>query len=593
MLLLSSFQFTIHSTIMGSIFVFLILILKALFKNNLKLKLLNCLWIFFIIRLLIPYAPETSFSIYNLNPLSKAKIIQKNNITKYFQDTFSTNNTADHLTESSINYDSLKNKNINTASSYENKLSCLEVLAVLWISVCIILIIATFTTITAFYLKLRKEKTTGDYNLIKILNSCRQKMHITKYIEIINTPIIKSPAIFGFIHPKILFPLNINKVVDSEQLSCIIFHELAHLKRKDIIIDFIVSMLKIMHWFNPIILYAFIKMNQDKELLCDEMALNYCNCNKYGHTIIRLLEVYKHSNYIYGLDCIINNKREVERRITMISLFKKTSPKWTILSIVLLLLIGGITLTNPKNITAAYKNNTEKSSLNTIEELSISTRTFKGKILVVKDPSKVEVGYTEKLLKKNKTTGELAKENKALCAINANYIPTKVDINNKYSLPETEGIIIHNGNVIYKSSEDTKYNIAGFTDKNVLISGQYSIEELKKMNVTEVVNSQIPLIKNGKPLLESKQPTGINPRTAIAQRKDGTVLMVVIDGRSVDSIGASMYDLQQILLENGAYTAAALDGGISSTMYYKGNIINKPASGVQWPISSIFMIKNN
>ena len=78
-----------------------------------------------------------------------------------------------------------------------------------------------------------------------------------------------------------------------------------------------------MHWFNPIILYAFIKMNQDKELLCDEMALNYCNCNKYGHTIIKLLEVYKYSNYIYGLDCIINNKREVERRITMIYQWKQ------------------------------------------------------------------------------------------------------------------------------------------------------------------------------------------------------------------------------------------------------------------------------
>lgn len=532
MLLLSVFEFIIHSTVMGSIFALFILIFKFLFKKNLQIKLINCLWIFFIIRLLIPYAPQTHFSIYNLNPLFQTNIIQENNINKYPQHISSTNNLTDNLIEISNNYNSLKNKNVNIAKSNTSKngLPCLEIFAIIWISVCIILIMSTFTTTTAFYVKLRKEKSVSKSELIEILNNCRQKMHVNKCVQIISTDIVKSPAIFGLIHPKILLPLNINDVVNTEQLSCIIFHELAHLKRKDIITDFVVSILKIMHWFNPIISYAFFKMNQDKELACDEIALNYCDCNKYGHTIIKLLEVYKDSNPTYGLDCIINNKQQIERRITMITLFKKNSRGLTLVSIAALLLIGGITLTNPKNIKSVYKNSAEKSSFNTIEELGIATRTFRGKILVIKNPSKVEVGYTKELLRNNKTTDELAKENKALCAINASYISTKADINSKRSLPETEfGIIVHNGNVIYKNSGNTKYNIAGFTDKNVLISGEYSI-------------------------------------------------------------GASLYQLQQILLENGAYTAAVLDGGISSTMYYKGNIINKPASGVQSPISSIFMI---
>ncbi|MFL0194251.1 M56 family metallopeptidase [Clostridium sp. WILCCON 0269] len=580
---------------MGSIFALLILILKFLFKEKLQIRLINCLWIFLIVRLLIPYAPQTSFSIYNLYHLPGNKIIQDNYIKNYSMDKSVINGPTDKFEEVSNDYASVKPKNIdaNRLSYPKTKMFYFEICAAVWMLICIILTMSIFITTAAFYAKLRKEKMVNEIEFIEILNNCRQKMHINKHVEIISTDIVKSPAIFGFIHPKILLPSNINKVISQEQLSCIIFHELAHLKRKDMLVDFLVSILKIMHWFNPILWYAFFKMEQDKELACDEMALNYCNCSKYGYTIITLLEAYKESNPAYGLDCIINNKKEIKRRITMISLFKKSSYRWTAVSITVLLVIGGIILTNPRNITAVYNNNIQKT-FNNIEELSIQSRTFKGKILVIKNPSKVEVGYTKELLKNNKTTGELAGENTALCAINASYISTEDDINSKRTLPETDfGIIIHNGNVVYNNPGNVRYcNIAGFTDKNVLISGQYSIEDLKKMNVTEAVNSQASLIEKGKPLLkEDEQLAGIDPRTAIAQRKDGTVLMAVIDGRSVDSVGGSLFQLQQVLLENGAYTAAVLDGGSSSTMYYKGNIINKPAYAKgQRPVSSIFMI---
>ncbi|WP_273345551.1 M56 and phosphodiester glycosidase domain-containing protein [Clostridium luticellarii] len=431
-----------------------------------------------------------------------------------------------------------------------------------------------------------------DSKLTRILNNYRQKMGMHRNIAIISTHIVKSPAVFGFIHPKILLPSNMNHIVSYEQLSCIIFHELTHIKRKDMLLEFIISILRSVHWFNPILLYAFYNMKQDMEIACDEMALNYCSHKKYGYTIIKLLETYQKSNAVYGMDYIINTKHEIKRRITMISSFKKNSRKLTVLSAAALIIIGAIILTDPKGMisSAAGKNITEKVS-DSISEVSLHGKSFSGKMLVIKNPSKVEVGYTRELLKDNKTTGELALENNALCAINANLIPTESE--KKFLVSSSQdGLIIHNGAVVYGGAKNRKYSSAGFTDKNVLISGQYSIEELEKMNVTEAVNSSLPLIQNGKPLLNKDTIQGINPRTAVAQKKDGTVLMVAVDGRSADSIGISIFDLQQLLLKNGAYTAAALDGGSSSTMYYKNKIINKPAySKGQKPVSSIFLIK--
>ena len=71
---------------------------------------------------------------------------------------------------------------------------------------------------------------------------------------------------------------------------------------------------------------------------------------------------------------------------------------------------------------------------------------------------------------------------------------------------------------------------------------------------------------------------GLNPRTAIGQREDGAVLLLVIDGRQTHSLGASMIDLINEMLDFGAVNAANLDGGGSTVLYYDGEIRNEISS---------------
>ena len=73
---------------------------------------------------------------------------------------------------------------------------------------------------------------------------------------------------------------------------------------------------------------------------------------------------------------------------------------------------------------------------------------------------------------------------------------------------------------------------------------------------------------------------GVNPRTAIGQRKDGAILLLVLDGRSISTLGATMQDICDIMLEYGAVNAGNLDGGSSSAMVYEGEVINNCASVV-------------
>jgi exopolysaccharide biosynthesis protein len=117
-------------------------------------------------------------------------------------------------------------------------------------------------------------------------------------------------------------------------------------------------------------------------------------------------------------------------------------------------------------------------------------------------------------------------------------------------------------------------NVTAFTKDGKLIVGDHTLNDLKKENVVEAVSFRDSLIINGKTV--AVQDEGLNPRTAIGQKSDGTVIMIVIDGRSGLKPGASLKELQTLLLQEGAVNASNLDGGSSSTMYFNGEVINNP-----------------
>jgi exopolysaccharide biosynthesis protein len=138
------------------------------------------------------------------------------------------------------------------------------------------------------------------------------------------------------------------------------------------------------------------------------------------------------------------------------------------------------------------------------------------------------------------------------------------------------GIAIQDGKILFAQKGLSKYNVIGFNNDNVLIvSNGMTMEEIKAADLRCAVSFGPALILNGKPLVK-QAGEALEPRTGIGQRKDGTILLLVIDGRQVASHGASYLEVQNILLEYGAYNAANLDGGTSATMNFLGRTVNSP-----------------
>lgn len=230
-----------------------------------------------------------------------------------------------------------------------------------------------------------------------------------------------------------------------------------------------------------------------------------------------------------------------------------------------------------------------------IEMYNIDGGDFVGKALVVLDPTRIAVGYSSLMPKAGETTSAIAKRMKAAAAINGGGF---IDQGWAGTGGAPTGIIFSEGKLIYDQlkNENLKQDTAGFTKKGMLIVGMHSIKELKEYDVKEAISFGPALIVNGKPTItQGDGGNGYAPRTAIGQRADGAVVMVVIDGRDPlkGIIGASLRDVQDILLNQfKCVNAVNLDGGSSATMVHNGKVINKPSDGLgERAVPTAFIVK--
>ncbi len=139
------------------------------------------------------------------------------------------------------------------------------------------------------------------------------------------------------------------------------------------------------------------------------------------------------------------------------------------------------------------------------------------------------------------------------------------------------GIVIKNGELKYGSLA-AEYSIIGFDTDNKLIVGWMSGQTAMDKNIRDAVSFGPALIINGKRAEIAGTGGGLNPRTCIGQTANGSVLLLTIDGRQANSVGATMQDCIDIMEKYGAVNASNLDGGSSTIMYYDGEIINVCAS---------------
>lgn len=134
-----------------------------------------------------------------------------------------------------------------------------------------------------------------------------------------------------------------------------------------------------------------------------------------------------------------------------------------------------------------------------------------------------------------------------------------------------EGLVIAGGKVMWETGKAPQEGFVGFNKDNILVVAKsMTAEKAMELNIRDGCCFGPVLIMDGNVNMEAyNENSGYNPRTAIGQRADGTVLFVCIDGRQAGSLGGTYADIIDIMIEFGAVNACNLDGGSSTVMLYK------------------------
>ncbi|WP_297637194.1 phosphodiester glycosidase family protein [uncultured Clostridium sp.] len=223
---------------------------------------------------------------------------------------------------------------------------------------------------------------------------------------------------------------------------------------------------------------------------------------------------------------------------------------------------------------------------NAIDLYKFENSKYTGYMMVIKNPKRIKIAYTNSLYKKGETTSQMAMDNNAVAAVNGGaFVDTSSSANWTGNGGTPSGVIISDGKEVFSDLKPgQKTPCMAMDAEGKMYAGSYTLQQLKNMGITQAVSFGPVLIKNGQPLdLSSVSASwGVAPRTAIGQRADGSIVMMVIDGRSiVDGLGATITELQSLMLTKGkCVTAINLDGGKSSTMYLDGKVINNLSNGL-------------
>jgi bla regulator protein BlaR1 len=327
----SQLELLFRASWQAAVLIVLVLALQWAFGRRLRPRWRYAMWLLVVARLALPWtipSPVSMFNWLNLAPDSKP-VVQDIGVI----------DTQDAVASES----GTRAPEANAPARFHFDLPML-----LWVWAAGAVSLAGYLAYNHYRIsrKVTYRRPLIDARLMNLLEDCKQLMGVRVPVTLVETGDAGSPALFGFLRPRLLLPSGLARSFSEEELRHVFLHELSHIKRKDILVGWLMTALQIVHWFNPLVWVAFHRMRVDRELACDAMALSYAKeTQPYGQTIIKLLEGFGCSAWGPSLAGTLEDKNQLKERIRMIANFNKTN-RWTAPAMVMLAALAMLALTD-------------------------------------------------------------------------------------------------------------------------------------------------------------------------------------------------------------------------------------------------------
>ena len=349
------FEWTWRTSLYASVLIALVLVIHLTGGKRLAPRWRYALGILVLIRLLMPAVPESAFSIFNLGKRVLPSSVPVTPIP-------------------AISQEGAAPSVIKVAG--DRKIDWWNLVRVLWLLGLMASLLTVLRQHRKFARRIAAEPPSGDERLLSLLENCKGVMGVRRQINIVITPSLGTPALFGFRQPRLLLPEGTLHKLDERELRMVFLHELAHMKRGDILLNWVIILARSLHWFNPLVWLALRRLRADRELVCDAMVLARLGAEErtsYGNTLIRLLDDFSGAGFCPSLAPVINHKHEIKRRVTMIAQFKPVGRIALLLSVAIIVALCCFTFTRAAEKKAPAPNmNDPKSQAESSEASSLN-----------------------------------------------------------------------------------------------------------------------------------------------------------------------------------------------------------------------------
>lgn len=312
----------------ASLLALVVLLLQRIFRHRLDARWVYALWGLVLIRLLAPSLPESPSSVYHFTsmPSSPSAWIE------------SAPPTALQI-------------QIEAIIPPAPRLSLLGALSFCWLVGALTVAAVSLGLHLCLAEKLGRSRPLRDPQLGALLLSCARELKLKHTPRAVLFPFLNSPAVIGLWRPCLLLPPDLPSRFSQAELRFILLHEMAHLKRGDLLIQWLLTLLQIFHWFNPVLWFAFNRIRQDREAATDALVLaraGETSRRDYGNTLLKVLGQFDRRNSLTGMVGILETKGSIQNRILHICRFNHRAYRWSLLGACLIGMAGLVFLTNPK-----------------------------------------------------------------------------------------------------------------------------------------------------------------------------------------------------------------------------------------------------
>ena len=351
-----------RSSLEAGIMVVLVLAAQWIFGRQLAPRWRCALWLLVVARLVLPFSLSSVTSVFNLLPRWTQPVPAVPPAIASVEPT-TVLNPAGSIVPNSVS--SVPNSTV--VAVHHQSWPWPILIFIVWLAGVALLAGHVVISSVRLWRRCHRRQPLTEPVAMSVLEVCCARLGVRNPPALFESAEVSSPALHGLFRPRLLLPQGFTARFSPTELRFVFLHELAHLKRRDLLLNWVMAVLQAIHWFNPLVWFGFARWRSDRELACDALALEAAGeeqNQEYGRTILHLLESFSRPMSTPGLVGILEDKRQLRRRIDMIASYVPTR-RWPRLA---LLLAGGLAvvgLTDAKNPSTSTRSS---SAINTLPE---------------------------------------------------------------------------------------------------------------------------------------------------------------------------------------------------------------------------------